>query len=154
MYRNEFIENITDWAELLSFCQENDLDACRDIYPDSTVEEEIEDDIASRECDWRELRDALDDISVDGYYYLRRGWLDYVCVDDEFEDYKRDVLSECDDWEGFWEVEEIAEDEEEEDWFDLFSEEEPEEEPEPEEELPDFSVLLSICESSIRIISQ
>ena len=146
MTRNEFIDNITEWYELKDFCNDFDCDVCEDIYDDDDyVEEDIRDAIA--DYGWRDIRDFLGNLPSGYYYYRRNSAFDYDGLDDDdFEDYKADVLEWGDDY-GAWDDEE-EEDEEYADADDDFLdslEEEPDEDETIEEE--DFSIddLIGMC---------
>lgn len=112
MTRQEWIDDITDFSDLINFCEENGYqdDTARSIFCDYDLDSWVEDDI--RDCDygWRSLRDSLSDIP-DGYdWYRRDGFFDYVgLTQDDFDDWKSDVLSELDD-DDFFEDEEEEED--------------------------------------------
>lgn len=160
MKRSEFLDTITTWDELLDFCREYDLETCSEIYDSDGVDEEIENDVCERECGWYELMGALQEIPdlSTGAFFVRNGWLDYSCVDDRFGIWKRAVLEDCDVGIEFWDPE-LEEDEDE--VFDPFAlscdgylEKEDNGVSWMEEESPDdVAALLSICESSVRIIS-
>lgn len=153
MKRSEFLDEITDWGELLDFCREYDVDVCSDIYTDADYDEVIEEDVSERECGWYELMEALQRVPTQGEYFCRHGWLDYSCVDndDAFERWKRAVLDDC-DYGDLWEPETGEDPDEAFDPFDPFGEEEEDEEEQSEEWPGDVAALLSICESSVRII--
>lgn len=125
MTRDEFMDNINDFSELLEFCSDEDCEICADIYRDDDYDREVEDDIANAGYGWRALRDYLSDLPTGYDYYRRNGSFDYDGLDDrDFEDYKSEVAAWMDDG-GWWD-----EDEPEDDW-------EPEEEPFEEEEPDD-----------------
>lgn len=45
MTRQDFIDGITTWAELLDFCYNEECDICEDIVSNDTMCEEIDDDL-------------------------------------------------------------------------------------------------------------
>jgi hypothetical protein len=149
MTRNEFIDNITEWYELKDFCSDFDCDVCEDIYDDDDYDDSVEEDIRDAIADygWRDIRDFLGNLPSGYYYYRRNSAFDYDGLDDDdFEDYKEDVLEWGDDY-GAWDDEE-EEDEEYADADDDFLdslEEEPDEDETIEEE--DFSIddLIGMC---------
>lgn len=97
MTRNEFIENVTSFSELIDFCSETGSEICDDLYYYEDLNDAILDDIRyDPSSDWCSLRDFLNSIPESPYWYVRNGWLDYEGVDDLFEDYKRRVLEEAD----------------------------------------------------------
>lgn len=144
MTRSEFLDNITEWYELKDFCNDFDCDVCEDIYDDDDYDDCVEEDIRDAIADygWRDIRDFLGNLPGGYDYYRRNSTLDYDGLgDDDFEDYKEDVLEWGDDC-GVWEdEEEYAEDDD----FLGSQEEEPDEEESVEEE--DFSVgdLIGMC---------
>lgn len=114
MTRREFLDNVDDFYGLLEFCNENGCDICEDIYDSDTYDECVDDDLAeaTREDGWRTIRDWLDDLPTGYDFYRREGFLTYSGVDNDFEDYKSDVLEWADDNE-IWDEEDDEEEEEE-----------------------------------------
>ena len=113
MTRNEFIDNITEWYELKDFCSDFDCDVCEDIYDDDDYDDIVEEDIRDAIADygWRDIRDFLGNLPSGYYYYRRNSAFDYDGLDDDdFEDYKEDVLEWGDDY-GAWDEEETIEEE-------------------------------------------
>lgn len=125
MTRNEFMEDILDWQELLSFCADNQCDLCDDIYSEDETNDMINNQVAFMiECkeNWwtiREYLDYIDGVDQGCEYYRTNGVGDFDgLTNDDFEDYKHEVLKwmndnnlfeeECDD-----EMDEDYEDEEE-----------------------------------------
>lgn len=146
MTRSEFLDNITEWYELKDFCNDFDCDVCEDIYDDDDYDDCVDEDIRDAIADysWRDIRDFLGNLPSGYDYYRRNSALDYDGLgDDDFEDYKEDVLEWGDDY-GVWEDEEEEEYAEDDDFLDS-QEEEPNEEESVEEE--DFSVgdLIGMC---------
>ena len=153
MTRQDFIDGITTWGELLDFCYNEECDICDEIVSNDTMCEEIDDDLVevARDRSWQDVRDLLNDIDTDYDYYRRDGGLTYIPMDDsDFDDYKGDVLDWMDNG-GYWDDEEDEEDEEYYDGdgpFDFIPDEEDEEdEPELPMEDEDFSVgeLMGMC---------
>lgn len=114
MTREEFLNEICSWGDLVNFCYDNGCSLCDDIY-----DEEGRDDILNEELvslaenadDWRELLDILENIPTDFEYYTREYNCDFSSLDDEdFESRKRDVLAWADS-DGIWDDEEEDEDE-------------------------------------------
>ena len=112
MTREEFIENVNDFYDLLEVCRDNDLYACADIiekdelFDSCNIDNEIIE--AVRSYSWHSIRDMLDGLDDYGNYYIVNGILDYECVDRDFEDYKNDVLDEM-DRNNLWEEEDDEE---------------------------------------------
>ena len=141
MTRQEFIDSVTTWNELLEFCNDYGCDVCEDIIDDEEYDDYIEEDVSARDCNWSDLRDYLNDVpSNNYYYYLRNGWLDYQGLNDgsDFREYKDRVLEGMDDWD---------------DWDDD-DEEEEEIEPDEEYDVTDFDVesFVTACQSHLQKI--
>lgn len=146
MTRSYFIDNITEWYQLLDFCYDEDCDLCEDLFLGDNLDSRINDDLyeAVRNWSWEDVRYSLNDISAgyDCYYY--NGLLDYEeLTPSDFDGYKDYVINWMDNGE-YWDAEE---DEEDEDDFDPdapfdFAEEDNDDVPEE-----DFSVgeLISAC---------
>lgn len=110
MTRQEFIDSVNSFYDLIDFCNDYGCDICEDIVDDDTMDDYINEEIGDFYGSWRELRDLLSDIPTGYEYYRRDGRLDYVWMDNnDFESYKDDVLSWADDAEVF-ETEEEDED--------------------------------------------
>ena len=113
MRRQEFIDSITTWSELMDFCYEEQCDCCDGIYSEdsrnSIIDEELV-EMAREARDWRELLRQLDDIPIGSEYYLScyGEWVDLCDGDSYFDEYKEDVLSWADDHE-VWDEEEEEE---------------------------------------------
>lgn len=143
MTRREFLDNIDDFYGLLEFCNENGCDICEDIYDDDAYDECVDDDLAeaTREDGWRTIRDWLDDLPVGYDFYRREGFLTYSGADNDFDDYKSDVLEWADDNE-IWDEED---DEEEEDLEEDVNEDD---DFEVEESIP-FDDMMKACTASL-----
>ena len=120
MTREDFINNVTTWDELKDFCYDYDCDYLEDVYDSDGVDDYLDRAIEdwSRNLNWRQLRDRLEDIPTDGEWYSIDEYEDINELDDvDFDGYKSDVLSWADDrcvWdEEDDEDEEYIEDEEE-----------------------------------------
>ena len=121
MTRQYFIDNINYWSELLEFCSDEDCDVCEDIYSEDSRDDCIDEELVDMASynNWRDMYNILDAIP-DGYdYYRQDNYGDWVGVDDEFDDYKDQVLEWMDDG-GYWDEED---EEEEYDDTDFFAEE-------------------------------
>ena len=154
MTRVEFIEEVTEWHELIELCQDYDCDICEGIIDDDILDEYVNSDISGCDYGWRSLRDYLSDIPTGYDYYRCDGSFDYVGLDDgDFEDYKSRVLDWMDE-DDLWGAEEDEEDFDSD--YDFFSPGEPEEPEEPPVEEEDFSVsaLISMCGSELITIQQ
>lgn len=149
MTRNDFIENITEWWQLLDFCSDEGCSICEGIYHDDDLDNMIDEDIANAVNDgmgWGEIRDRLCDIDCSYDYYVSEGYMVYEGLnDDDFERYKNDVLNWMDDYDRWDEEDDDFYDNEEDPIFDESDESENDDDfQEPEE---DFSVteLVSMC---------
>lgn len=131
MTRQEFVDEITMWEELIDFCRDHNCHYCDDIFNDDEMDDCIHDNIvdAARTEYWRDLRDKLYDIPTGyDYYYHGDGIFDWSGLDDaDFMSYKDDVL-EWGDIAGIWDEEVLLDTSEELDNFfdddDLFADEE------------------------------
>lgn len=99
MTRQDFINDIEFWCELIDFCNDNGCYECEDIYDseqrDDFLNEEVE-NIARNET-WREMLETLQGFADgSGYdYYIKDNYGDFVGLDDnDFDAYKSEVL----DW--------------------------------------------------------
>ena len=136
MTRSEFIDDVTEWYELVNVMSDSEYDYHNDfyVYDDESYDEQVKYDIGNNDrMEWYELRRDLDDCpdSQSYHYYRRDGEFDYVDVTDDFYYYKQEVL----DWlvDADWFDEEDEDYDDEEDGSDGFYvavdvEEEPEEE--------------------------
>ncbi len=108
MLREEFIEDIADWEDLLSFCEEHFIDTCCNIYCQydayNQIISRIDNAINYDNYTWEDIRDDLNDISSGCEYYLDEGGLCFTDISDDFEQWKGDVLDLCDN-EGIWDGE-------------------------------------------------
>lgn len=118
MTRQEFIDDVTCWSELMDFCSEEDCDICSDIYDEDYRDECIEDRLVdwARNNNWRELCDMLNRLADNNGYdwYVYDDYYDTwePATDDEFDD-RRDRVVEWMDANGYWDDDEDEEEEEE-----------------------------------------
>lgn len=97
MTRDEFLDGINYFSELIDFCQEYGCDYCDDALDEDARDEEIKYELEEYGSDysWQDIRDYLYDIPTGYDYYRRNGIFDYEGLDDtDFESYKDDVY----DW--------------------------------------------------------
>lgn len=113
MTRQEFIDNIHYWSELIEFCSDNGCDYCEDIYDSETWNDYVDDDVAEMAGNdgWRVILDVLqgyDELS--GYdYYRRNDYGEWIGLDDDdFESYKDDVCGWMDN-NDYWDEEDEEE---------------------------------------------
>ena len=99
MTRQEFLDTITDWCDLVGWCSDNNCDLLSEVYDQDGYDEYINDDLERWAGDetWQDLRERLRHLP-DGYDYYRHD-PDYdewrgLTEDDEFYDMLYRVL----DW--------------------------------------------------------
>lgn len=119
MTRDDFINDVSTFDELMSFCQEADLGFCDEFYSPGNYNDKVEVMIEEwmEEYTWRELRDVLESLPTGYDVYVEDGWASFIgydSTDERFYEVKDEVLEWCDD-NDFWDVE----DEEENDVFDF-----------------------------------
>ena len=153
MTRQEFLDDVYDFRELMDFCYDNDCGICDDIYDDESKDEYINEhlsDMADNADDWQSLYRTLDDIPTGYDYYRLDDYDDFNGLDDDdFDDYKNDVLEWMDDNE-YWDEDE----DDEEEYFppeEEYSEEEDDEES-CEEDMQPVDELFSLCSEQLRVI--
>ena len=133
MTRDEFLD-LEDWDDLVNFCYENNLYICDDVYSNSQKDDYINDNLVewARNSTWRELYERLGDIPDSADWYILDDYGDFCeASDDEFDDYKQNILDEADERGLFDDDEEEYEEDSIEDYM-LDEEEESEEEFVPE----------------------
>lgn len=143
MTRQEFIDNVTSWAELIEFCNDEGLDNCNNVYDDESYNDKIDEELVRRAEDelWQDVREWLDNLP-DGYdYYIIDAYGDWSGVD-EFDLYRDEVIEYMDDC-GSWDEDEYDEEEPEE-YID------PEDEDPVEEEGVTLAELFTICSSQVQ----
>ena len=153
MTRQEFLDDVYDFRELMVFCYNNDCGICDDIYDDESKDEYINEhlsDMADNADDWQSLYRTLDDIPTGYDYYRLDDYDDFNGLDDDdFDDYKNDVLEWMDDNE-YWDEDE----DDEEEYFppeEEYNEEEDDEES-CEEDMQPVDELFSLCSEQLRVI--
>lgn len=151
MTRQEFIDDVTSWWELLDFCNEEFCDYCDDIYSSDARDDEINEydlDDWARNYTWRQLLDILSELD-DGYEYYRKDeYGEWESLSDyDFDNYKDDVLRWADD-------NDVFEDDEEEDPADYGIEDDDELDDEVVEEPMSMFELFSDCQDKYQKISE
>ena len=70
MTRQEFIDDVTTWGELLNFCSYEDCDLCEDIVDPGYVDEYVNDSLGAwaRDNDWRSLLGSLNNVADNSGY--------------------------------------------------------------------------------------
>ena len=93
MTRNDFLNDVTEWWELLDFCSDEGCNICEDIIDSDQLDEYVEEDIRDTNYSWRDIRDSLSEIPTGYGYYRMNGSFDYDGMDEnDFDSYKEDVL--------------------------------------------------------------
>lgn len=152
MTRSEFLENVTDWSELIEFCRDEDCDICEDVYDEESRDDVITERIVdwARNADsWQDLADRLSEITTGYDYYSEDDYGDWNgLTDSDFEDYKTDVLDWMDN-NDYWDEDE--DEDEEEEYY------EPPTDPEDEipvaEEAVPLEELFATCSGQLNTIS-
>ncbi len=146
MTRQEFIDNVCAFSDLIQFCYDEDLDICDEIYSEDRLDEYLREEIPEYldDHDWVDLKYTLEDIPSDYEYYIRNGWMEFSAADDsDFDEYKENVLDEMDD-NDYWD----EDDEEEEEPIVQNNSESGDETP-VEEEPVSIIELVNICHSQL-----
>lgn len=150
MTRQEFLDDVCDFSELREFCYDNDCGICDDIYDDESKDDYINEHLSDMADDWRSLYRILDDIPTGYDYYRLDDYGDFNGLDDDdFEDYKDEVLEWMDNNE-YWDEDE----DDEEEYFppeDEYSEGEDDDES-CEEDMQPVDELFSLCSEQLRVI--
>lgn len=99
MTRQQFIDEINTWDELICWCNDHGCYYCEDIYSDQSrddrIDEALEDWASSNS--WYDLRDILNGLETGYDYWRRDDWGDWYGVDNDFDAYFSDVLSWADE---------------------------------------------------------
>jgi len=149
MTRQDWIDNITTWYELIDFCNEEGYeDYINDIYSEESRDDYLNYSLVemARQADsWESLLETLNDIPTGYDYYRQDDYGDWVVLDCDydFRERKDEVLERLDDDE-FWDDYEEEEEEpaaENEDPDDLIP---------VEDEDMDVSELFTACNSTLQ----
>ena len=153
MTRQEFIDNVTTWSELLDFCYDENIDFCEDVYTEDAKDEYFDDilvDMARDAGCWQELYNRLEEIPTGYDYYIRDDYGDFEGADDDdFDSHYEDVLEYMDDNE-YWDDDDGDEDYEEEPVREEYVD--PEDEEPVEEEDVSIAELFTTCNSKLQKI--
>lgn len=130
MTRQDFIDNVNTYYDLVDFCQEIDY------YVDGIYSEDERDDLIYEEiidmvrsCSWNEIKNYLDDMPEGYDYYYKNEWGEWIGYDyDQIDEFKELVLDYADENDLF----DRDDEEDENDTAD--EEDEPEESEEAQEE--------------------
>lgn len=101
MTRDEFINEVNCWSELLDWCYDYDCSYCEDVYTEDSKDGYFDDDLvdmARNAGSWRDMLDELNDIPTGYDYYIRNDYGEWRGADDDdFDSYKDDILEWGDD---------------------------------------------------------
>lgn len=151
MTRQEFIDEVTMWSELIDFCYNENINFCNDVYSEDEKDDYFNNELvemARKADDWRDLQSRLEDIPDGCYYYINDDYGGFRGADDDdFDDHKDDILEYMDDNE-YWDDEEEEEVEEE----PAPDDEDPEDEEPVEEEDVSIAELFATCNSKLQKI--
>lgn len=144
MKRDDFIEDINDFYDLLEFCRDNECYECDDIYDEDCMSDYVNEQIETwiSQMSWTELRDKLDAIDTSYSYFILDEYGDFQGADDnDFQIYKDMVL----DWADNQDLWEDEDDEEDFDEYEEYSDCEGETEAADDEEPITIPELLASC---------
>lgn len=154
MRRQEFIDEVTTWDELLSAADElREYDLLSDIYSDEARNDWINESLMdwARELDWQDMLGRLSDFNSDSSEWWQLDdygeWNAVSDGDDYFEDMKSELLEIGDDNSAWDDAEEGEEDTEDEELFDP----EPDLEIDEDQSVGDFFVE---CNSVFKTIEE
>lgn len=154
MTRAEFLDNINDFYDLAQFCSDEGLSIMEDVYSDDARDEYIDDDLTeiARNYTWREMRDYLQNIPTGSDWWVRDDWGDWCSIDNDFAQWKNDVLEEADDiarsngWDNWFDTDDEDEEYDEDEQYAIYDEEEHEPDDDEEEEDDDGLPVISMAE--------
>lgn len=152
MTREEFIEIVDCFCELINMDQEYGIGVCDELVLGEDLDEAISNDFRYTDYGWVDIRSWLNDIEEGYECYKRTGSFEYeYLTDSDFEDYKDELLRSMID-DGYIDDDE-DEDDEEEAYYVLNDGEDDDyaEQEAPEEDIP-VSDLFTICNSNFRIL--
>lgn len=106
MTRDEFINDVTTFSELMSFCCDNGCESVvEDIRDNDDYNEYLNDNFRDLiyEEGWQSARDAMNDVDNDYYDYYRYDYGDWYPLDDDydldgFKDEVLEIMDEDDAW--------------------------------------------------------
>lgn len=147
MTRDEFLNSITNWDELVNWCNEQrDCYVCDDVYSEHSYDEYITDQLSSwvRELtSWEELRNRLEELPIAYDYYRVDDCGDWYGLEgDDFDDYLGNALA--------WGDQNSVWDDDEEEYVEDIDE--ADDEPVESEDIS-VDELFSACNSTIQTIA-
>ena len=119
MTRQEFMDNVTCWYDLIDFCNEQGCDVCEDVVDEDLRDEYLNDYVHSLSdyTSWWEVYETLENVPGGYTYYRYVSSTEFEGLDDyeDFDCYKADTLRWAESNGVFDEEDEEEEDEDEED---------------------------------------
>ncbi len=117
MTRQEFIDNVTYWAELCDFCYDENIGYCDDVFNEDSYNECIRCNLQdmTRGDFWQDIRDWLYELPSGYDYYIQDDHGDWRGADDDDFDIKKGAIIQYMDDEGLWDEDE----EEPEEYYDV-----------------------------------
>lgn len=109
MTREDFFENINDWGDLKDFAEENNCYILDDVYDEDSMNDYISEELieCARSWSWMEVRDWLDGLPTDSYWYRRDDYGDWISLGDYDDlDRAKEEVAEWIDENGEWDEEE------------------------------------------------
>lgn len=94
MTKNDFLQDITDWSELLDFCKETTCPLCDDIIPEVNLNPYVINEIkkATENITWQNLKEHLNEIDDLCDFYLHKDGFAFLEADDLlFQERKKSV---------------------------------------------------------------
>ena len=104
--RLDFINNVTDWRDIIEFCVNNDLDFHTNIYNNDELNDYIEDNLEelARDYYWTEVLNILQDIPQGLDFYIKEedSFMEFSPArQSDFDLIKNEILEYMDDVDGW-----------------------------------------------------
>lgn len=104
--RLDFINNVTDWRDIIEFCVNNDLDFHTNIYNNDELNDYIEDNLEelARDYYWTEVLDVLQNIPQGLDFYIKEedSFMEFSPArQSDFDLIKNEILEYMDDINGW-----------------------------------------------------
>lgn len=154
MTREEFIDAVDCFYELINMDNEYGMGVCEDLVLGEDLDGAIAEDFRHADFGWVDIRSWLNDIEEGYECYKRTGSFEYeYLTDGDFEDYRAELLRSMID-DGCIDDDEDGIEEEDEDVYYVLADGEDIEsdQPEPPEEDIAVAELFSICNSNFRVL--
>ena len=104
--RSDFINNVTDWRDIIEFCVNNDLDIPTTLYDNDELNDYIEDNLEelARNYYWTEVLDVLQNIPQGLDFYIKEedSFMEFSPArQSDFNLIKNEILEHMDDINGW-----------------------------------------------------